>query len=157
MPAAQGGQKCPVHIASGRSKRRKFFMHFLHQLIFIFVSLFLQKRWWPFLKLNVAIQWANITNIGEHWDQNWDIWEHRRTLKNSEWHIKSRFNLHKRRMQAGIAQHQSLTKNLITWQHRAGHCPITDMPHISPTGAKASGHTVEGCGREVGSRAGRRE
>ena len=48
----------------------------------------------------------------------------------------------------------------MTSQNRAGLCPTTDMPHISPTGAKASGHTVEDCSkafREVGSRAGRKE
>ena len=60
-------------------------------------------------------------------------------------------------MQAGFAQYQGLTKDLMTSQHRAEQCPTTDMPHISPTGAKASGHTVEDCSREVGSRAGRKE
>ena len=42
-------------------------------------------------------------------------------------------------------------------QHREEHCPTTGKPNISPTGAKASGHTVEDCSREVGSRAGRKE
>ena len=63
-------------------------------------------------------------------------------------------------MQAGFAQHQGLTNDLMTSQHRAGHCPTTGMPHISPTGAKASGHTVKDCSkacREVGGRAGRKE
>ena len=60
-------------------------------------------------------------------------------------------------MQAGFAQNQGLTKDLMTSQHRVGQCPMTDMPHISPTGAKASGHTVEDCSREVGSRVGRKE
>ena len=60
-------------------------------------------------------------------------------------------------MQAGFAQNQGLTKDLMTSQHRVGQCPMTDMSHISPTGAKASGHTVEDCSREVGSRVGRKE
>ena len=60
-------------------------------------------------------------------------------------------------MQAGIAQHQGFTQDLMTLRHRAGHCPTTDMPHISPTGTKASGCTVEDCSREVGGRAGRKE
>ena len=37
---------------------------------------------------------------------------------------------------------------------------MTGMPHISPTGAKASGHTAEVCSkawREVGSRVRRKE
>ena len=48
----------------------------------------------------------------------------------------------------------------MTRQHRAGEYPTTGMPHISPTGAKASGCTVEDCSkacREVRSRARRKE
>ena len=44
----------------------------------------------------------------------------------------------------------------MTKEHRAGQCPTTGMPHRLPTGAKASGCTVEDCSkayREVGSRA----
>ena len=53
-----------------------------------------------------------------------------------------------------------LGKHLMTRPHRVGECPMTGMPHRSPTGAKASGHTVEDCSkacREVGSGAGRKE
>ena len=69
-------------------------------------------------------------------------------------------------MQAGLAQiwpfHNNLSINLKTRQHRAGQCPTTGMPHRSPTGAKASGHTVEMCSKawrevEVGSRVRRKE
>ena len=45
-------------------------------------------------------------------------------------------------------------------EHRAGQCPTTGMHHRLPTGAKASGCTVEDCSRacwEVGSRVGRKE
>ena len=48
----------------------------------------------------------------------------------------------------------------MTREHRAGGCPTTGMPHRLPTGAKASGRTVEECSKacwEVGSRAGRKE
>ena len=48
----------------------------------------------------------------------------------------------------------------MTRQHRAVQCPTTGMPHISPTGAKASGCTVEDCSKacgEVESREGRKE
>ena len=51
----------------------------------------------------------------------------------------------------------AFSNHLKTRQHRAGQCPTTGMPHRSPTGAKASGHTVEVCCKawrkvEVGSR-----
>ena len=54
----------------------------------------------------------------------------------------------------------AFSNHLKTRQHRAGQCPTTGMPHRSPTGAKASGHTAEDCREacwEVGSRAGRME
>ena len=68
----------------------------------------------------------------------------------------------KTHMQAGLAQLWHFHNNLKTIQHREGQYPKTGMPHRSPTGAKASGHTVEVCSKacrevEVGSRVRRKE
>ena len=70
-------------------------------------------------------------------------------------------NQHKRyKCRQASHNYKVLGKQLMTREHRAGQCPMTDMPHRSPTGAKASGCTVEGCSKacgEVESRVGRKE
>ena len=52
---------------------------------------------------------------------------------------------HKTQMLSGIAHFDGLSKSIRirTRQRRAGQFPTTGRPHKSPTGAKASGHTVE--------------
>ena len=65
-------------------------------------------------------------------------------------------NHHKRyKCRQASRNYKILGKHLMTREHRAGQCPTTGMPHRSPTGAKASGRTVEDCilgsSREAGS------
>ena len=70
-------------------------------------------------------------------------------------------NHHKRdKCRQASRNYNVFAKYLMTRQHREVQCPTPGMPHRLPTGAKASGRTVEGCSKacwEVGGRAGRKE